>query len=37
MYGDGLDRWLAVRDALDPGGRFDGPFAKRVGLETARE
>ncbi len=37
MYGDGVDRWLAVRDALDPGGRFDGPFAKRVGLETARE
>ena len=37
MYGAGLDHWLAVREELDPGGRFDGPFAKRVGLTPARE
>ena len=33
MYRDGLDRWLAVReDSSTRPARFDGPFAKRVGL-----
>jgi L-gulono-1,4-lactone dehydrogenase len=27
-----LDRWLAVRARFDPGGVFDSPFTKRVGL-----
>ena len=29
-----LDRWLAVRDALDQTGVFSSPFTKRVGLTT---
>jgi hypothetical protein len=27
-----LDRWLDVHDRLNPGGVFDGPFSKRVGI-----
>jgi hypothetical protein len=31
-----LDDWLRVRDALDPAGMFDSPFAKRVGISQRR-
>jgi hypothetical protein len=31
MY-PGFDRWLEVRERLDPGGRFESPFSKRVGI-----
>ena len=31
LYPD-YDRWLDVRDRLDPHGTFDSPFAKRVGI-----
>ena len=31
-----LDEWLRVRDALDPTGMFDSPFAKRVGISQRR-
>jgi hypothetical protein len=31
-----LEDWLRVRDALDPAGMFDSPFAKRVGISRRR-
>jgi hypothetical protein len=31
MYPD-YDRWLAVHDRFNGGGRFDSPFSKRVGI-----
>jgi L-gulono-1,4-lactone dehydrogenase len=35
MYPE-LDAWIRIRDALDPAGMFDSPFAKRVGISQRR-
>jgi L-gulono-1,4-lactone dehydrogenase len=36
MYKETLDEWSDVRARLDPRGRFDSPFTKRVGLSRGR-